>query len=340
MRKKMIQFVAYDPHWPVIFDTESDRIAKALGSCWLAVHHVGSTSVPGLCGKPIIDMCVVVRDTVYAGAVLEKIGYQSKGEFNLPFRYFFSKKEPHEINLHLVPENHPEIALNILFRDYLRHHDHSRDLYAALKENLLQDPASFEKADGAMFSGYNLGKDVFIRDILEQAGYAGRRFIRAAHRQEWVDVHRIKKDLFALPGLHLPGSDVSDSEVTGSGESGSESQPGLVYDPRHPSITAEGNHHFILTCGMRTAVVAHVEFLDKKHAALRALAVDGPYCGQGYGVHMMQCLEKWLKNQNFAVVQLHARPEAAAFYRKLGYVDMVFDDLSIEKKPIDLGKIL
>jgi GrpB-like predicted nucleotidyltransferase (UPF0157 family)/GNAT superfamily N-acetyltransferase len=324
---KMIQVVPHDSFWPRYFATESHHIQHALGlENATAVHHVGSTAVPGLSAKPSIDMIVVVKNAVCAIENLEKIGYQNKGEFNIPFRYFFSKRKPHDINLnlshdfnlHLVQENHPEIGLNLIFRDHLRSHSDSRDLYAALKQNLLQDPASFQKPSGFMFSGYNLGKDAFIRKILEKEGYAGRRFLRVAHRQEWSDYHRIKKDLFDSGDLIA----------------------GAVYDPNHFSMTAAGHHHFILTCGVKTVAVAHIECLNQNEAALRALAVDRPYQGQGYGSDMVHCVEKWLKNQAFCTIKLHARPDSMPFYKKLGYCEMIFDDPSIQKNSIDLGKIL
>lgn len=55
---------------------------------------------------------------------------------------------------------------------------------------------------------------------------------------------------------------------------------------------------------------------------------------------MMQLLEKWLKSQNIKIIKMHARPDAEAFYRKLGYIDMEFNDISIQKNYIDLGKML
>jgi GrpB-like predicted nucleotidyltransferase (UPF0157 family) len=91
-----------------------------LGGNYLAIHHVGSTAVPGLAAKPKIDMIAVVHSGDLSIAQLENIGFSYKGEWNIPFKFGFTKRGQDEINLHVFEEGHPEIELNILFRDYLR----------------------------------------------------------------------------------------------------------------------------------------------------------------------------------------------------------------------------
>ena len=86
--------------------------------------------------------------------------------------------------------------------------------------------------------------------------------------------------------------------------------------------------------------MAHVEFLNESGAAIRSLATDEPYKRNGYGTYMMKLLEKWIKSQGHNIIKIHANPNAEDFYRKLGYVEMEFDDVSISKETIDLGKIL
>ena len=98
----------------------------------------------------------------------------------------------------------------------------------------------------------------------------------------------------------------------------------VEYDHNHPTITANNHYHFVL----------------KNEAALRSLAVDKPSQNKGFGKYMMQLLEKWLRDQNIKVLKMHARISAEAFYRKLGYIDMEFNDISIQKNYIDLGKML
>ncbi len=80
--------------------------------------------------------------------------------------------------------------------------------------------------------------------------------------------------------------------------------------------------------------------LFEREAALRSLATDEPYKKQGFATHMMKLLERWVKQQGRGVLKMHAALRAENFYRKLGYAEMEFDDQSISKEIIDLGKVL
>ncbi len=312
---KEIQVAPYDPNWPHIYEKEAALIWQALSGNCLAIHHIGSTAVPGLAAKPKIDMIAVVKDGEISIPQLEKAGFAYKGEWNIPFKFGFTKRGQDEINLHVFEEGHPEIELNILFRDHLRSNPQSLKEYAQIKETLIEDEASFQKQKGSMFSGYNLGKDRFIRQILKTSGYNGHRFLKVTHIQEWEDYHRIRKTEIFDP-------------------------IGVVYDPHHPSITANGAYHFILCHGIEVRTVAHIEFLSESDAALRSLATDAKFQRQGYGAEMMFLLEKWLKRQNIKVLKMHSRLSAEPFYRKLGFAEMPFDDPSIQEQYIDLGKAL
>jgi len=124
---KIIEVVPYDPNWPTIFAVESKIIQEAFGENCLEIHHIGSTSVPGLAAKPKIDMIAVVKDPSEVIEQLSSIGIQYRGEYNIPLHYGFSKRGKVDINLHVYEEVHPEIKLNLLFRDYLRSHAVARD---------------------------------------------------------------------------------------------------------------------------------------------------------------------------------------------------------------------
>lgn len=310
-----IQVVPYDPKWPGIFAVESKLIKKALGANCVAIHHIGSTSVPGLSAKPKIDMIAVVKNIENSMEPLEKDGFLHKGEWNIPFKCGFTKRGEHKINLHVFEEHHPEIELNILFRDYLRSHPESLHSYDRLKEALLLNPLSSLKREGSPFSAYNLGKDKFIRTILEDAGYKKHRFLKVTHYREWEEYHRIKKTQLFDP-------------------------IGVMYDPNHITTTAAGHHHFILCLGCEIVAIAHIEILNKTEGALRALATDPKFKVQGYGTEMMLNVERWLKKQKLEVLKMHSRLSAEGFYRKLGYVEMAFNDPCIQKNYIDLGKVL
>jgi N-acetylglutamate synthase-like GNAT family acetyltransferase len=114
----------------------------------------------------------------------------------------------------------------------------------------------------------------------------------------------------------------------------------VAYDENHPSLTAENNFHFVLYKGTKIICVAHVEFLNQMQAAIRSLATDEPYKRNGYGGYMMKLLEKWIKSKGRNIIKLHANPNAEHFYGSIGFIDMEFDDVSISKETIDLGKIL
>ena len=96
---KEIQVVPYDPNWPHIFEKEALLIRHALGDNCITIHHVGSTSVPGLAAKPTIDTITVVGSGDLSIAQLEKVGFSYKGEWNIPFKFGFTKRGQDEINL-------------------------------------------------------------------------------------------------------------------------------------------------------------------------------------------------------------------------------------------------
>ncbi|MEX0975002.1 MAG: GrpB family protein [Bacillota bacterium] len=86
--------VDYNPEWPAMFEAEAAKIVDALGDNLVAIHHIGSTSVPGLKAKPIIDILSVVRDIAKVDERtphMEALGYEGLGEFGLPGRRYFRK---------------------------------------------------------------------------------------------------------------------------------------------------------------------------------------------------------------------------------------------------------
>lgn len=92
MRK--VEVVAYDRNWPGLFEQERWRLEKIFGSVLVEVHHIGSTAVPGLAAKPVIDLLPVVSDLTAVDAVTAEMveaGYEAKGENGLPGRRFFKR---------------------------------------------------------------------------------------------------------------------------------------------------------------------------------------------------------------------------------------------------------
>jgi len=136
-----ILIVDYDPQWPVLFAREADRIRFLLGSLALRIEHVGSTSVPGLVAKPIIDLLLEVADSAQEDAyapALEAAGYVLRiRELNWHEHRMFKGPDT-DINLHVFSSGCPEIDRMLMFRDWLRSNAADRDLYARTKVALSQ----------------------------------------------------------------------------------------------------------------------------------------------------------------------------------------------------------
>lgn len=186
MTKKMVDVVPYNPSWPKIFEVCAKEIRKALDENVIEVHHIGSTSIPGLCSKPRIDIMCVVKDLKAAVEPLELIGFKNRGEFrHLPLRLFFSKREEPDLNLHIVKENNGEIERSLCFRDYLRKNKEARDMYGAVKLKLIEENQDgFEMIKNQIFSNYATQKTEVIMRILKMAGYSGYRLIEATEKNE------------------------------------------------------------------------------------------------------------------------------------------------------------
>ena len=136
-----ITLVEYDPRWFELFERVANRVRSALGSKALLVEHVGSTSVPGLCAKPIIDMLLVVADSAvessYAPA-LEAAGFTLRIREPEWFEHRLFKGPDININLHVFSVGASEVERMLRFRDWLRVCDTDRDNYARVKRSLAQ----------------------------------------------------------------------------------------------------------------------------------------------------------------------------------------------------------
>jgi GrpB-like predicted nucleotidyltransferase (UPF0157 family) len=136
-----IRIEEYDPFWPELFRREAERIRTALADRALRVEHTGSTSVPLLVAKPIIDILLVVSDSAdeaaYAPA-LQSAGYSLR--FREPdwYEHRLFRGPDTEINLHILSAGCPEIDRILMFRDWLRVNASDRDRYARTKLRLAQ----------------------------------------------------------------------------------------------------------------------------------------------------------------------------------------------------------
>jgi GrpB-like predicted nucleotidyltransferase (UPF0157 family) len=136
-----ITLAEYDPDWPELFAREARRVQGVLGETALRIEHVGSTSVPGLAAKPIIDMVLVVPDSAdepsYVPA-LQAAGYRLRIREPDWFEHRLFKGPDTDINLHVFSSGEAEIDLMLGFRDWLRANPADRDRYLQTKRELAQ----------------------------------------------------------------------------------------------------------------------------------------------------------------------------------------------------------
>ena len=159
--------VPYNPQWPALYEQEAQSIGQILGENLTAIHHIGSTSVPGLAAKPIIDIMPVVRDLAQVDACsaqFEALGYEVMGEFGIPGRRYFRKggeKRTHQIHI-FERGNRRDIIRHLAVRDYLRAHSDEQAAYGALKRELAERyPYDI--------AAYCDGKEAFVQALEQRA---------------------------------------------------------------------------------------------------------------------------------------------------------------------------
>jgi len=136
-----IVLAEYDPEWPRLFDREEERIRGALGDRALRVEHTGSTSVPGLAAKPIVDVTLVVDDTTDEASyvpALEAAGYELRIREPDWFEHRMFRRDDPTVNLHVFSRGCEEVERMTAFRDHLRANDADRELYERTKRELAQ----------------------------------------------------------------------------------------------------------------------------------------------------------------------------------------------------------
>ena len=155
--------VAHEPEWAKEFEAEAKQIGLALGDLVVGLHHIGSTAIPGICAKPIIDILLEVEDAVELdgrSSTMEGLGYEPMGEFGIPGRRYFRKDSASGVRTHQVHAfgaGSPEIERHLAFRDYMIAHPVEAQMYGCLKQRLaLEHPDDIE--------AYMDGKDSFIKE--------------------------------------------------------------------------------------------------------------------------------------------------------------------------------
>ncbi len=131
--------VDYDDNWLIQYQQEKIKILNVLGDTVEDIQHIGSTSVPGLAAKPIIDIAIGLRQlppSLVQISALEKLDYLYLGEAGIPGRHFFRKGIPITHHLHVVIWGGEVWERHILFRDFLGTHPEAAEQYATLKRDL------------------------------------------------------------------------------------------------------------------------------------------------------------------------------------------------------------
>jgi len=173
MNQRRIEVVGYDPSWPKQFEQEAVLIESAFGASYVASHHIGSTSIPGLAAKPTIDIAVEITAETDIPAfypAMEMIGYTCRGECldavipGVPGRFYFVRYDGavHLTHAHAYRTGHGDLDEKLLFRDYLLANAEIADKYGEVKLAL----ATEHRHDNI---GYMQGKDDFVKRLIEDA---------------------------------------------------------------------------------------------------------------------------------------------------------------------------
>lgn len=170
---RTIEVVEHDPSWAAAFELEAIALSRVFGNSVVGIHHIGSTSVRGLSAKPIVDMLLVLRETLTIDRfdfAMEGLGYRVRGECldaevpGTPGRFYFSKDtggvRTHHV--HVCAESHPQVFDLLAMRDYLRSHPERAGQYGAVKRDL----AVRHRNDNV---SYMRGKDTFVKALIEEA---------------------------------------------------------------------------------------------------------------------------------------------------------------------------
>ena len=164
--KRRLGVVSYNPNWKDMYKEESEKIKNVLSDIIIDIHHIGSTAIPGIKAKPVIDILVEVKNIEEVDKYnhkMKELGYEAMGEYGIPKRRFFRRggvKRTHHI--HIFQLGNEEIERHINFKEYLIAHPDKAREYSKLKEKL----ANKYTYD---VENYTNGKSDFIKEIDKKA---------------------------------------------------------------------------------------------------------------------------------------------------------------------------
>lgn len=312
LNSNMIVVSPYNPEWPKLFELEALKIKDALGANCIAIHHIGSTSIPGLCAKPIIDILPVVRniqEVDKATKAMESLGYEAKGEFGIAFRRYFQKgKNKRTHNVHVYQEDDPEISRYLKFRDWMRSHNSDAESYGKLKLDLA-------KKHHHDILQYCNGKDAFVASIDAKDGFDGWRMVQALTDREWNAVRDLRQKYF------FKTND----------------------DPYTWTFTHKDHVHFVFYKNSEIIGYTHLQLWPENRAVLRIIVIQESYRNHGFGSQFLKLCERWLYHQGYKTLLIQSSPDACKFYQDHEYVKMPFNDpdgYESDPQNIEMGKYL
>lgn len=165
MRRVIVE--EHNPTWQVDHARECEQLRSVLEGILLACHHIGSTAIPGICAKPIIDILLVVSSLEMLderNGDMIALGYLPRGENGISGRRYYRKgsDDLHTHHVHAYALGHPDIERHLAFRDYLRAHPEDAQAYDHLKRELAAHHAND-------IDSYVNGKDAFIKEMDRRA---------------------------------------------------------------------------------------------------------------------------------------------------------------------------
>jgi GrpB-like predicted nucleotidyltransferase (UPF0157 family) len=162
---EFVHVVEPDSRWPCMFSIEQTRLADALGVARDRIEHIGSTAVPGLVAKPIIDIMVGVDSFPPTPAIADAVsslGFECLGEAEVPGRIYFRRRGIENFNVHVVEFSGAIWQNNIRLRDYLAAFPEARSRYSAAKRQIVQGGAT-------RLLAYSVAKSSIVEELLSEA---------------------------------------------------------------------------------------------------------------------------------------------------------------------------
>ncbi len=267
--KPAVVIADYDPEWPSKYSAEEAVIRALLGNLCVRLFHVGSTAVPGLAAKPIIDIIAVVKDTMAARALLEPGGYQYKGEYNIPLRDFCDKN--HLYHLHVYDEENDNILQQLIFRDFLRSNPSAVKEYDEVKRAAAAMPDARTKVATGLLK-YNVSKNNFIMSVLDAAGFNGLCTRLCAQPNEWQAYNEIRG-----------------RAMNTSGQRATRVMPEEQHNPSSHLVLCEG-----------TDVVAAAQV---NQGEIKFLGTRGGANSDAHRAHLLATIEKWISKKRLTAAE-------------------------------------